>query len=547
MDKPELTVIITAHAEGLLIHKTLLSVFRALVHIEAAKIPYEILVHIDNGDEATAGYLDRYSGDPRFRLVNSDFGDLGLSRNRAISEAQGEYVAILDGDDLVSENWLIAAWQLVKGHERDNTDEQMIIARPEAILSFFPPEGGDWPVCVQYNTDSGSREYEAIRMISSNPWPPTLLARREVLLTTDYQQNKRGFGYEDFTFNADTLAKGIRHLVVPETVLFYRRKTDGVLAQLSSNKAVYHYSELFGTAFMQTIPTDSESADAAENGMSQARRLVKSVYQSVEKIPVIGLAARGSYDIWWRLNQGFRRGQQAAPEWLVNEWRGINEIEFGIFPRSESVQDLEVFSTTNDSVGWTYRRLIDGVQPAVDYLFIIPGLADDQIARFILSYIKTLLQQTPGLRIAVLATEPDNDGRSDLPDEVGFIDFGGLANENLDYEKEILADRLIVQLKVKSVHLIDSVFGYDWVSLHRQFLMDNGIDVFATLFGQSIGADGRRVSFSDPYLMAIYPLVRSIFADSPQTVDEAVQACGYDPSRFTLCDVATGRQAPDCD
>ena len=544
MQTPELTIIITAHAEGLLIHKTMLSVFRALVPIEAAKIPYEILVHIDRGDKDTAAYLSRYAHDPRFRLVNSDFGDLGLSRNWAIAEAQGEYVAILDGDDLVSENWLIAAWQLVKERERDSSDGQMFIARPEAILSFFPPEGDDWPVCVQYNTDSQSKEYEAIRMISNNPWPPTLLARREVLLTTDYQKNQQGFGYEDFTFNADALAKGIKHLVVPQTVLFYRRKTDGVLAQLSSNKAVYHYSDLFETSFMQSITLDPESSVGA---WSQARSLVKSVYQSVEKIPVIGLAARGSYDIWWRLNQGFKRGQQVAPEWLVDAWRGINEVEYGIFPRQESVQDLEVFSTTDDSVGWTYRALIDDVPPTVDYLFIVSGLVEGRTARFLSGYIDELLQGAPELRVAVLATELDNGGRSDLPDGVGFIDFGGLAADHLGFEKEILADRLIVQLKVQSIHLVDSVQGYEWVRLHKKYLLDNSIEIHATLFSQTTGADGQRVSFFDPYLLNIYPLVRSIVVESQQTMDEAVQACGYDPARFVVRELAADSStSPEC-
>ena len=49
-----LSIIITAHREGLVAHKTMKSVERAVKKIEEASIPYEVIVSIDRGDDRSA-------------------------------------------------------------------------------------------------------------------------------------------------------------------------------------------------------------------------------------------------------------------------------------------------------------------------------------------------------------------------------------------------------------------------------------------------------------------------------------------------------------
>ena len=51
--KIDISLIITAHNEGLLAHKTMLSAFRAIEELKKEKISYEIIIHIDNGDKYT--------------------------------------------------------------------------------------------------------------------------------------------------------------------------------------------------------------------------------------------------------------------------------------------------------------------------------------------------------------------------------------------------------------------------------------------------------------------------------------------------------------
>lgn len=99
----KLSIIITAHDEGILAHKMILSIFHALKQVSAS---YEIVVHIDNGAPETLRYFDRYCSDSRFHILKSHFGDLGKSRNFAVSQSAGEYIIFVDADDLISEHYL---------------------------------------------------------------------------------------------------------------------------------------------------------------------------------------------------------------------------------------------------------------------------------------------------------------------------------------------------------------------------------------------------------------------------------------------------------
>lgn len=100
----ELSVIITAHDEGLLAHKTMLSILRALEISRVNK--YEIIVHIDCGTDDTIKYFQRYVDDKHFKIIQNCFGDLGESRNAAVKVARGKYVLFRDADDLVSNNYV---------------------------------------------------------------------------------------------------------------------------------------------------------------------------------------------------------------------------------------------------------------------------------------------------------------------------------------------------------------------------------------------------------------------------------------------------------
>ena len=75
-----LSIIITAHNEGILLHKALFSVFSALSF--ASIDDYEVIIHIDNETEETKKYLNSSAFNfKNVKVYKNSFGDLGLSRN----------------------------------------------------------------------------------------------------------------------------------------------------------------------------------------------------------------------------------------------------------------------------------------------------------------------------------------------------------------------------------------------------------------------------------------------------------------------------------
>ena len=106
-----LSIIITAHREGLVAHKTMKSVERAVKKIEEASISYEVIVSIDRGDDQTIDYFNNYTGLP-IHIYQWDHGDLSSSRNSAIKKAHGQFVSFIDADDLRRTNIAVCGMRM---------------------------------------------------------------------------------------------------------------------------------------------------------------------------------------------------------------------------------------------------------------------------------------------------------------------------------------------------------------------------------------------------------------------------------------------------
>ena len=71
-------------------------------------VPVEVIVADDASDDGTAGAI-RSLGDPRVRLVRADSrGGVSVTRNRGIAQANGEWLAFLDDDDLWAPDKLLS-------------------------------------------------------------------------------------------------------------------------------------------------------------------------------------------------------------------------------------------------------------------------------------------------------------------------------------------------------------------------------------------------------------------------------------------------------
>lgn len=210
--KLDLSVILTAHREGVIAGVTANSAMAALKRSAEAGLRHEVIVVLDRADSVTEATLrSAFGANARFLATNE--GDPGAARNRGVEIAEGLCSAFLDGDDLWSDNWLVEAWRLIE-------------RRPDAVAHsacnlVFGVRRNLW-----WHVDSESGLCDPNYLDWLNYWDAMSFARTELYRRFPFRRNDLvlGFGHEDWHWNAWTLAEGVPHKPAPQTMHFKRAR-----------------------------------------------------------------------------------------------------------------------------------------------------------------------------------------------------------------------------------------------------------------------------------------------------------------------------------
>ncbi len=216
---PDITAVLNAHREGRLAHASLRSLARAVEETRRRCIDAEILVVLDRPDEPTVEYFEWAATQSNLRLETIDQGDLGAARNHAAQVSTARYLGYLDGDDLWCSCWLWRSFELCNQHAART------ICHPEMNLVF----GSAIELNPQIGQDSPLFQTDYLRQM--NYWTALSFAERSIYLDCPYNRNelKDGFGFEDWSWNCETICRGYQHRIVPMTSHFIRRKENGSL------------------------------------------------------------------------------------------------------------------------------------------------------------------------------------------------------------------------------------------------------------------------------------------------------------------------------
>lgn len=523
MDKVNLSIILTMHSEGLLAHKTMRSVFQAIKPLQSHKISYEIIIHVDNGTLDTLKYLKRYATDKTITIYKNSFGDPGSSRNFAIEKAKGEYISLLDGDDLVSPNWFIDSYQQAKN------SSSPILVHPEANLTFGPDIKSQ-TLWVQH--DSFNKATDAILSVSVNRWISTVTGLKQIFLDHPYFKIGKGFGNEDYWFNTETLADDICHKVAPRTVQFYRRKREASVFTANLH-SIQPYSKLLDIKQFNSL--EYTPPDPSTTGQSLYNH-GKNIYTKLRQNHKLD---RLLTPIAYRTVNYIKRHQKYnVPDYVISEWKDASKIESMLYPTEDRLRALVNYdSDTHLYIGNLYKDLVKDIDTLPNYIFIVPWVVAGGADKVLINYLKAFAEIHPKWKIAVITTEQaDNKWQSHLPENTYFIDYGN-AIKNLSYkeDRDILFSRILVQLRAKKLHIINSEYGYNWISDHKEFIKDNHYIVNVSLFCHDIipGTNGQGVfDYANPYLLDIYPLVNNVFTDNQAVIDNVVKLNGFDSSKF---------------
>lgn len=233
----DVSLLITFHGEGVLAHSTLNSIERCRKYAEAAGIRTEYVWVLDDVNAETLAVLKSHPAwTGNVQIVEVAHRDLGASRNSGIQLARGSAVAILDGDDYFSTNWIERAWYYLKEFG-ENT-----ILHPEFVVSFGTHAAYCWQV------DQAGKYYVQDGLLVNNFWTSWTFAKRSVYLNCPYSTTnpqKTGFGFEDWHWNCESISMGYVHRLAWGSVGFYRRKKVSLVNSTVASNALMPTTNLF--------------------------------------------------------------------------------------------------------------------------------------------------------------------------------------------------------------------------------------------------------------------------------------------------------------
>ena len=158
----------------------------------------EFVFVLDCADEETRhAVCDHPLLDGSEIIVGTDVGDSALARNEGIRTSRSEYIAVLDGDDLISRKYFVDHYRESQRLGRN------VILHAEMVLSFGMYNAFNWQV------DQEGEYFDRSSLLTVNPWICAAYAHRSVFENIPYAAcypTRTGFGYEDWYWNCETIA-----------------------------------------------------------------------------------------------------------------------------------------------------------------------------------------------------------------------------------------------------------------------------------------------------------------------------------------------------
>lgn len=237
MSLHSLTVVINFHRERLNAHPTLRCVNAAALQAHEMNIPIKLIYILDDCDAETVDIIERYNAaaDIRATIVSICERDLGAARNHGARIADSHILAFCDGDDLYSRNWFSAGYHMLIESSTPS------VAHPEYVVNFGVQRS------YARQTDLSDRPRYG-GLFVDNWWCSWTMAWRDIYINIPYSRNElatTGFGFEDWHWNCEVISRGISHVLVPQTVGYYRRSNTGLLAQSLRNSRLLRPTSLF--------------------------------------------------------------------------------------------------------------------------------------------------------------------------------------------------------------------------------------------------------------------------------------------------------------
>lgn len=259
--RPVVSIIIANHNGAAFLGETLRSAQRQTLS------DLEIIVSDDaSSDESTAVVRAMMPNDLRIRLVQSDTNrGPSAARNSALAVARGEWIAVMDSDDLMHPERLE---RLIRAAQRDGAD---LVA--DNIIEFYQDGSAPPQALFAGHLNTAPRWIDIVDYVANNHFfarGPKLGFLKPIFrsstLSSSYRYDETLTIAEDYDLVTRLLHSGKKFRLYPDQLYFYR-KHKGSLSGRSSKKT-FEALKAANLRFLSCIlPHERNLLTAAHNRM----------------------------------------------------------------------------------------------------------------------------------------------------------------------------------------------------------------------------------------------------------------------------------------
>ena len=512
MSKISVTCVITLHREGLLAHTTLCSIAQARVFAESEGLSVNMVIILDNRDAFTENIVRRHPAvRPGDQIEIVHYGEPGLSRNHAIARATGEYIIIMDGDDYYSENFIAS---MAKEAAKDNDSA----VYPEYLFSFgerhsYTRLGGP--------PDPAENSYA---LFSECHYCSRVAAHGSVFKRVAYAACGQGFGFEDWHWSCEARAAGIRQLIAPGVVLFYRCRSGSLVTRHSREAALIPPSKFF-----QTLPQPEDGPLGLQSSIPSSSLPWRTLAKELLLFFLQKMPEKLALPLYARLRQHFGAAKPVYPPVIHNALLEAAAIDGMLHP--DFMPSAPFHEPRYDLLpGKVYARVWHALSHhAYDIVYTIPRVQVGGADLMAVNYMKAAHES--GRRVLCITTEDSADDFSRIPEGIAVLSFGGLSAPLRHEQKRQVLVRLLVQLAPAVIHAVNDWFCFELFTIHGAALKTQS-RLVASIFADAQDERDIHHGVGTHYLRELFPYCAKIITDNRTTAEEWSARLGLPPDYF---------------
>ncbi|MES1218165.1 MAG: glycosyltransferase family A protein, partial [Bacteroidota bacterium] len=161
------------------------------------------------------------------RIIEQQNSGLAATRNRGAREAKGSFLAFLDADDKIAQDYYQKAIDILIAKEN--------VHFVGSWVQYFGDSDGKWPA---FNPEPPLLLYHNMANSSG------LVYKKESFLNAGLNDPKFIYGMEDYDSVINLLENGYRGVVIPEFLFFYRVRKDSMARGFNKSNTLYLYQLL---------------------------------------------------------------------------------------------------------------------------------------------------------------------------------------------------------------------------------------------------------------------------------------------------------------